>query len=114
MEANKIAKNAKSLVLNNGIELTYCELGEENEEVMVTGAFYFHTIMPLMEELAKRFHVYGVVMRFDGHKTELNKDGSTNWSRDNGVMRFISSFKHWVLKNFITSASATVSIPAGT
>ena len=41
MEANKVAYGAKSIVLDNGVELTYCELGEQNEEVLVTGAFYF-------------------------------------------------------------------------
>ena len=84
MEANKIQGQAKSLVLNNGVELTYCERGEQNTEVLITGAFYFHTFMPVVEELAKRYHVYGVVMRFDGKSTELNADGSTHWGRQWG------------------------------
>lgn len=84
MEANKIAKNAKSIVLDNGIELTYCELGEKNREVMVSGAFYFHTFLPVMEAMAERFHVYCVVMRFDGPTAQVNKDGSVNWGRQWG------------------------------
>ncbi len=85
MESNKIAYGAKSIMLDNGVELTYCELGEQNEEVLVTGAFYFHTVMPVVELLAERYHVYGVVMRFDGVTDELDPDGSTNWTRQWGV-----------------------------
>ena len=66
METNKVAYGAESIMLENGVELTYCELGEQNEEVLITGAFYFHTVMPVVELLAERYHVYGVVMRFDG------------------------------------------------
>lgn len=84
MEANKIQGEAKSLQLDYGVELTYCERGEEHEEVLLTGAFYFHTAMPVMELLAKRYHVYGVVMRLDGNATELNADGTINWSRQWG------------------------------
>ena len=84
MEVNKIQSEAKSLVLNNGIELTYCERGEQNKDILLTGAFYFHTAMPLVELLAKRYHVYGVVMRLDGKTTEHNADGTTNWSRQWG------------------------------
>ncbi len=84
MEANKIQGEAKSLTLPNGIEVTYCERGEEHDEVVVTGAFYFHTFMPVVEELAKRYHVYGVVMRLDGPTTEFEPDGSVNWARQWG------------------------------
>ena len=70
METNKVAYGAESIMLENGVELTYCELGEQNEEVLITGAFYFHTVMPVVELLAERYHVYGVVMRFDG-KTSM-------------------------------------------
>ena len=84
MEANKIKGEAKSLVLDNGAELTYCERGEGNKEVMITGAFYFHTFMPVVELLAERYHVYGVVMRFDGVTTEKNADGTTHWGRQWG------------------------------
>lgn len=85
MEANKIAYGAKSIILDNGAELTYCELGEQNEEVLITGAFYFHTVMPVVELLAEKYHVYGVVMRFDGKTNQLNPDGSTNWTRQWGA-----------------------------
>ena len=84
MEANKIQGEAKSLVLDNGVELTYCERGEQNKEVLVTGAFYFHTAMPIVEMLAERYHVYGIVMRFEGKATELNADGTTHWGRQWG------------------------------
>ena len=35
MEQQKIRGEAKSLTLDNGIELTYCERGERNDEVIV-------------------------------------------------------------------------------
>lgn len=81
MEANKVAKNGKSVVLKNGIEITYCEFGEENKEIMVMGEFYFHSFIPMMEELAKRYHVYGVVMssRDASQCTEFADDGEINW-----------------------------------
>ncbi len=84
MEANKVKGEAKSLVLDNGAELTYCERGEGNQEVLITGAFYFHTFMPVVEELAKRYHVYGVVMRFDGPADQLEPDGGVHWGRQWG------------------------------
>ena len=95
MEANKIKGEAKALKLATGTELTYCELGTENEEVLVTGAFYFHTVMPVLKELAKRYHVYGIVMRFDGPAEEFNEDGSVHWARQWGkdVYDFASAMR---------------------
>ncbi|MBQ7477513.1 MAG: alpha/beta hydrolase [Selenomonadaceae bacterium] len=84
MEANKIKGEAKSIVLDNGVELTYCERGEQNKEVILSGAFYFHTFMPVLECLAEKYHVYGIVMRFDGKTDQLNADGTTHWARQWG------------------------------
>mgnify|MGYP006988931951 CR=1 FL=1 len=84
MEANKIKGESKSIVLSNGVELTYCERGETHTEIMVCGAFYFHTAMPLVEKLAERYHVYGIVMRFDGEASEKNADGTIHWGRQWG------------------------------
>lgn len=84
MDATKIRGEAKGLTLDSGVELTYCERGEGNDEIIVCGEFAFHTFMPMIELLAERYHVYGVVMRFDGKATEVNDDGSTNWSRQWG------------------------------
>lgn len=84
MEQNKVKGLAKSIVLDNGVELTYCERGEQHKEVIITTAFYFHTFMPVIELLAEKYHVYGIVMRFDGPTDELNADGSTNWARQWG------------------------------
>lgn len=84
MEANKIKGEAKSLVLDNGVELTYCELGKENKEIIVSGAFYFHTFMPVLEELAKKYHIFGIVMRMDGEITERTAEGGNNWPRQWG------------------------------
>lgn len=83
-EAKKVSKNGKSITLDSGLELTYCEFGEEHEEIVLSGAFYFHTFTPVLEELAKRYHVYGVVMRMSGPATEFDKDGSINWTRQWG------------------------------
>lgn len=84
MEINKIKGEAKNLMLDNGAELTYCERGEQNNEVLITGAFYFHTFMPVVEQLAKRYHVYGVVMRFDGPVDLFEPDGTPHWGRQWG------------------------------
>lgn len=84
MEANKVRGEAKSIVLDDGTELTYCELGAEHDEVVISGAFYFHTFMPVLEGLAKRYHVYGVVMRGTGDTTERMDDGTVNWDRQWG------------------------------
>ena len=85
MEANKMSYGAKSVIVEGDAELTYCELGTENKEVLITGAFYFHTFMPVVEKLAERYHVYAVVMRFDGVVDQLNENGTTNWARQWGV-----------------------------
>ena len=37
MEDYKIKGEAKSIVLDNGAEITYLELGENNEEVLISG-----------------------------------------------------------------------------
>ncbi len=84
MEANKIKGEAKSVVLSNGVELTYCEYGQEHEEIVISGAFYFHTFAPVLEGLAKRYHVYGVVMRGTGETVERMADGTVNWDRQWG------------------------------
>lgn len=84
MEAKKIKGEAKSLRLENGVELTYCELGAENEETLLCGSFAFITLMPVMKILAERFHVYGVIMRFDGEGDQRDKDGNINWTRQWG------------------------------
>ena len=85
IETWKFAMEAKSVVTEDGIELSYCELGEENEEIIITGAFYFHTWLPVVTELAKKYHIYGYVMRFgDGGGTQFNEDGTIHWSKQWG------------------------------
>lgn len=84
MERNKVSKNGKSILLDNGVELTYCEFGEENEEVLISGAFYFHTWTPVLEALAEKYHVYGIVMRFDGVGTQLHENGDIHWGKQWG------------------------------
>ena len=84
MEQNKVKGLAKSIVLPNGAELTYCERGEQNKDIIITTAFYFHTFMPVIEGLAKSYHVYGIVMRFDGITDQKNADGSTHWGKQWG------------------------------
>jgi len=84
IEANKIKGEAKSITLDNGVIITYGERGVENKEILITGAFYHHTFMPVVENLAKRYHVYAVIMRFNGKTELLNDDDSTNWAKQWG------------------------------
>ncbi|MBQ5993544.1 MAG: alpha/beta hydrolase [Bacteroidales bacterium] len=79
MKNRKIKGEAKSVMLPNGQEVVYCERGAEHEEVMIMGAFYFHTAMPMIESLSERFHVYGVVMRISGESDQKNADGTVHW-----------------------------------
>lgn len=102
METKKIKGEAKGLMLDNGVEVTYCERGEQNSEVLITGAFYFHTVMPVVEGLAKRYHVYGIVMRISGDSDHKNPDGSIHWGNTwgNEIYEFarkmgIQRFHYW-------------------
>ena len=110
MEANKIKGKAQGLTLDNGAELTYCELGQDHQEILVTTAFYFHTFMPVVEELAKRFHVYALIMRFDGPTDQLNADGTTNWARQWGKDLYDFCVKKG-LKKFIHFGKCHGTIP---
>ena len=56
MEAEKIRGAAKSLTYR-GVELTYCELGAANSNVIVLGAFAFQTFMPFVELLAEKYQI---------------------------------------------------------
>ena len=66
-------------MLKNGTEITYCERGAEHTEVVITAAFYFHTFMPVVEALAERYHVYGIVMPVSGEKEPTDADGDIFW-----------------------------------
>ena len=79
IESKKVKGKAKSVVLPNGREVTYCERGENNPEVLITGAFYFHTFMPVLEYLAERYHVYGIVMAVSGESLCKDTEGNTHW-----------------------------------
>ncbi|MBP3254195.1 MAG: alpha/beta hydrolase [Bacteroidales bacterium] len=84
MEDYKIKGEAKSVVLDNSVELTYLELGENNEEVLISGAFFFYTFTPVLEKLAQRYHVYGVVMRFTGITDQKDSLGRVHWGNQWG------------------------------
>lgn len=79
IESKKVKGKAKSVVLPNGREVTYCERGENNPEVLITGAFYFHTFMPVVEYMAERYHVYGIVMAVSGESLCKDTEGNTHW-----------------------------------
>lgn len=83
----RVAENCKKVTLDNGTVLPYCEFGEENEEVIVTSAIYFITFNDFLKQLAKKYHIYGFIMRVgeDGNETERNEDGSINWLRQWGL-----------------------------
>lgn len=79
MKLEKLIKGpCDSIVLDNGVEITYFELGREHEEVMLFPGFYFHTFYSVAEALAKRYHVYGVIMRFGGVETQV-VNGENQW-----------------------------------
>lgn len=80
----RVAENCKKVTLDNGIDIPYCEFGEENEDIIITGAVYFITYNEFLKELAKKYHVYGFIMRLDGEGDEKNPDGSINWTRQWG------------------------------
>jgi len=84
VEDVRVAENCKSITLDNGVQLPYCVFGEEHEEVVVTGAFYFITFNTFLKALAKKYRVVGVIMRMDGEGTQFNEDGSINWARQWG------------------------------
>lgn len=85
MRDYKFPDVAKEVILPNGVALTYCEYGEEHDEVIVAGIFYFHTFAPVLKELAKKYHVYGVEMRVgEGKGTQFTKDGDIHWANQWG------------------------------
>ena len=84
MNDKKFNVPCKSVVLPSGAELTYCEMGEGNKEVLLTGAFYFHTWSAVLKPLAEKFHIYGIEMRFEGPTTEVDADGDVNWTKQWG------------------------------
>ncbi|MBQ9066906.1 MAG: hypothetical protein IJ133_05215 [Clostridia bacterium] len=94
-EDKRVAENCKKVTLDNGTIIPYCEFGEENEEVIVTGAVYFITVNEFLKELAKKYHVYGFIMRIEenGTETEKNEDGSINWLRQWGLEIYESARK---------------------
>ena len=83
----RVAENCKQVTLDNGTIIPYCEFGEENDEIIVTGAVYFITFNDYLKEVAKDYHVYGFIMRIgeNGTETELNPDGTVNWVRQWGL-----------------------------
>lgn len=85
-EDSRVAENCRKVTLADGTILPFCEFGAENEEIIVTGAVYFITYNELLKELAKKYHVYGFIMRIDenGNETERNSDGTINWLRQWG------------------------------
>ena len=69
---------SECLTLDNGVEVTYFELGQENEEVMIFPGFYFYTFYSVAEALAAKYHVYGIIMRFHGVETQV-ANGENQW-----------------------------------
>ena len=92
-EDPRCAENCHVVTLDNGIDLPYVEFGEENEEVVVSGAGYFITFNTFLKDLAKKYHVYGFIMRQDQIKEaagepvvaeEYAADGGVCWTRQWG------------------------------
>ena len=72
-------ENEKIMKLDNGVELPYLEFGEQNEEVLIVGQYYFMTFIPWLKNLAEYFHVYAVTMRTHEPITEELPDGKADW-----------------------------------
>lgn len=104
----------KKITIESGVELTYYELGENNEEVLIVGQWYYNTFMDWLRALAKDFHVYAIVLRGDGPVDQFAEDGLPYWekqwgediyrfSKAIGVSKFIyggkchGSFPSWYL-----------------
>ena len=80
--------------------LTYCERGQEHDEVVVFPQVLFSTFMDIMGQSPKRYHVYGLIMRFRGPPTSSTgqlRDWAKQWGKDQyefyhrlmGIRRFI-------------------------
>ena len=88
-EDPRCADNCHAVTLDNGVDLPYVEFGEENEEVIVSGAAYFITFNTFLKDLAKDYHVYGFIMR-SGHTDEgvpaeiYDEEGDIHWTRQWG------------------------------
>lgn len=94
IETKWVAENGHCVTLDNGYDLPYCEFGEENEEVVVTCAAYFHTFLNIVKDISKHYHVYGICMRQQEAEeeageevaaTEYGDDGKILWTRQWGV-----------------------------
>lgn len=88
-EDKRVAKNCHAVTLDSGVTLPYIELGEENSEVLVTGAAYFITFNQVLDDLAKDYHVYGFIMRSAADPDEpgevFDEDGDVLWTRQWGM-----------------------------
>jgi pimeloyl-ACP methyl ester carboxylesterase len=73
----------KKIQCAHGVEISYVEFGQENEEVLIMGGYYFITFVPMLKALAKKYHVFGVVMRLDDKQpvSERAGDGLPNWKK---------------------------------
>lgn len=77
-------RETKKIILSNGVELSYEEYGVGNKETMIMGQFYYDTFQRWVNAMAEKFHIYAVIMRFDGKTTFKNADGKTNWAEQWG------------------------------
>ena len=71
----------KKIVVEGGAELTYYELGTENEEPLIVGQWYYNTMMPFLRCLAKDFHVYALILRGDGPVDQYTESGEPYWEK---------------------------------
>ncbi|MBP3399633.1 MAG: alpha/beta hydrolase [Erysipelotrichaceae bacterium] len=84
MRDKRVAVECEAVKLESGYELPYFELGKENEKTVVVGGFYFYTFMDFVNELAKKYHVYAIVMRQEGSGELFDADGDINWAKQWG------------------------------
>ena len=127
----RCAENCHCVTLSNGYDLPYVEFGEENDEIIVTGAPYYMTFNTVMKDLAQDYHVYGFIIRNatnEGPAEVFDEDGDIFWTRQWGLDFYDAVTKlgltkftylgkcigvqpgYWFLKNHPEMLNALVSI----
>lgn len=100
----------KKIMIEGGVEITYYELGAENEEVLIVGQWYYYTFMDWLRALAKDLHVYAIVLRGDGPVDQIAPDGNPYWEKQWGedIVRFAKAIG---LEKFIYGGKCHGSFP---
>ena len=112
MEANKIKGEAKAIKLANGAELTYCERGESNEEIVIMPGFFFYTFMArgirkVEEGLAKKMEEAAAI--------GMNKNDPATAAKTQAIIQTYASAPEmiWGSKEACAEGLKNMNIPVG-